>query len=96
MKKYLFVVAICVCINIVQAQIIVNNNLSGLKKGMACNGELNAVAAVSLGEERRITSIFNHNGGTFDLPALLSTSIDVKNNSCVVLYPWRRWRSDIE
>jgi hypothetical protein len=86
MKKYLSVIAICVCINTLQAQIIVNNNLSALKKGMACNGDLNAVAAVSLGEERRTTAVFNHNSGTFDSPALLSTTIDVKNSSCVVVH----------
>jgi hypothetical protein len=86
LKKYFFAMALCVCINTAQAQIIVNNNLSGLKKGIACSGELNAVAAVSLGEERRTTTVFNHNGGTFDSPALLSTNIELKNNGCVVVH----------
>lgn len=86
MKKYLLLFAVCYAAH-TNAQITIdagtNQQLNQLRP---CTGELNAVAAVSLGQQRRTTTVFNHNGGTFDSPALLSTTINVKNSSCVVVH----------
>jgi hypothetical protein len=86
MKKYFFLVSIFFYTNL-GAQIIQNpGSLQGLRSGATCDGNLNAVSAVSLGKERRTTQVFNHNGGTFDSPALLSTNIELKNSGCVVVH----------
>jgi hypothetical protein len=86
MKKCILFLSISIyVVTNLQAQ-IENINLPGLKRSVTCNGDLNAVSAVSLGQDRRITTVFNHNGGTFDAPPLLSTSIEMKNSGCVVVH----------
>lgn len=85
MKKYLLLFAVCYAAH-THAQITIDSGKSQqLKKVMPCTGELNAVTAVSLGQERRTTTVFNHNGGTFDSSPLLSATINAKNSSCVVV-----------
>jgi hypothetical protein len=86
MKKCILFLSVSIYVfTNLQAQ-IENVNLPGLKRSVTCNGDLNAVAAVSLGQERRTTTVFNNNGGVFDSPPLLSTSIEIKNSSCVVVH----------
>ncbi len=84
MKKYILFLSMSVSLG-AHAQ-IENVNLPGLKRSVTCNGELNAVSSVSLGEQRRSATQYGQNGGTFDPQPLLSTSIEIKNSGCVIVH----------
>jgi hypothetical protein len=85
MKKCILFLGICSSL-ISYGQIENVQNLPGLKKSVTCNGDLNAVSAVSLGEQRRTVTQYGQNGGTFDPQPLLSTSIEMKNSGCVIVH----------
>ena len=101
MKKYFLLIITAACLQS-NAQVGTIKNIPGLQKKeiepikntpglsqlaeLQCNGELNAVSAVALGTYRRTTTVFNNNGGSFDVPALLSTTIVTKESSCVIVH----------
>lgn len=85
MKKLINVLCLLSGMNVL-AQTTIPDRTIQLKSAINCSGPINAVAAVSLGQERRTTTVFNHNGGTFELQPLLSTTIETSGESCIIVH----------